>query len=212
MFKTLTAYLLLMTALLLNPAAWADDGPPSKRPLFLFFFVHDDVKETDVGRLAKEYIEWFVKDLEGFTDRRVQLQFVRHTPGMTDFGYKGDDLNAILANFNKRVDHYMNKENLPRNGTTKYLLLTQAMINSSTLGIAGVKGYAGIASLEAYTAVAHELGHMLGGDHEDAKVLYRGGWWCETNMIGARNTLRANCYLYSDENRQRIVAHLNEYP
>ncbi|QHF01094.1 hypothetical protein N015_01190 [Pseudomonas asturiensis] len=213
MLKLFTRSLLLITALalLLNQAALAENTP-SKRPLFLFMFLHDDVKETDINRLAQDYITWFVKDLESFTGRRVQLEFIRNVPTLTDFAYKGDDLTRTSLAFRNAVDRYTDAKNLPHNPTTKYMLLTQDMLNSETGGYALVKGYSAIASLQNYSTIAHELGHMLGGTHEAGQVLYRGGWWCETNMVAVRNTLRANCYTYSDENKQQIAANLSEHP
>ncbi|SHN30184.1 hypothetical protein SAMN05216593_12615 [Pseudomonas asturiensis] len=211
MLKAFTRSLLLITALLLNQAALADELL-TKRPLFLFLFVHDDIKETDINRLAKDYVTWFVKDVESFTGRRVQLQFIRNVPTLTDFAYKGDDLNKTSLDFKNTVDRYTLAKNLPKNATTKYMLLTQDMLNSKTGGVAIIKGYTAIASLQTYSAAAHELGHLLGGTHEAAQVLYRGGWWCETNLVAERNTLRANCYTYSDENKKLIAANLGEHP
>ncbi|MCF9017650.1 hypothetical protein V2I68_04170 [Pseudomonas viridiflava] len=211
MLKIVTGSLLLIAALLMGQSALAD-GPAAKRPLFLFLFLHDDVREHDLERLAKDYITWFVKDLESFTHRRVQLEFIRHVPTVTDFAYKGDDLDRISLDFRNRVDQYINARNLPNNPTTKYMLLTQDMINREVGGVALIKGYTAIASLATYNATAHELGHMLDGTHEAAEVLYRGGWWCETNMLAVRNQVRANCYIYSNENKRRIEAHLSQYP
>ncbi|MBA1232357.1 hypothetical protein G7013_22165 [Pseudomonas viridiflava] len=211
MLKTLTRSLLVIATLLLGQMALADDST-SRRPLFFFLFLHDDVKETDTERLVTHYFAWLVKDLESFTGRRVHMQFLRGIPTLTDFAYKGGDSDAIYGAWKQRVDQYLNAQNLPRNGTTKYLLVTQDKIDSSTLGFTVDKGYTGIASLDTYTAAAHELGHMLGGTHELAKVLYRDGWWCETNLVAVRQVVRANCYVYSDKNKQRIAANLSEYP
>jgi len=211
MLKTVTGSLLLIVALLLGQSALADDSTP-KRPLLLFLFLHDDVRETDLNRLAKDYMTWFVNDLESFTGRRVQLEFIRKVPTLTDFAYKGDNLEKISVDFKHRVDQYIDARNLPHNPTTKYMLLTQNMINREVGGVAIIRGYTAIASLTTYNATAHELGHMLDGTHEAAEVLYRGGWWCETNMLEVRNQIRANCYVYSNENKRRIEAHLSQYP
>ncbi|MEE4343150.1 hypothetical protein V2J66_16120 [Pseudomonas alliivorans] len=217
MLITHARYLLLIAIFSFCQPARADHGDhvdhaTAKRPLFLFLLVHDDVQERNNERLAHDYFSWLVKDLESFTDRRVVLEFVRNVPGLTDFSYRGEQLDAIWKPWQHHIDQYLDRNNLPRNGTTKYVLLTQDRINSSILGFTIANAYTGIASLETFTAPAHELGHMFGGTHESAEVIYRNGWWCETNLIEARNSLRANCYAYSDENRARITEYLSQFP
>ncbi|PBQ08125.1 hypothetical protein CCL07_08140 [Pseudomonas congelans] len=210
MFKTIARSLLLVAAFTLSLAALADNA--SKRPLFFFLFIHDDVKETDDARLAEEYFSWLIKDLESFAGRRVHLQFIRNIPDVTDARYKGENLDQTYIAWKNRLNQYLNEKNLPLNGTTKYLLVTQDKMNSGTLGFATLGGYTGIASLETFTAPAHELGHMLGGTHELAEVIYHKAWWCETNLVDTRKNIRSNCYFYSDKNKEKIAANLSEFP
>ncbi|MDU8456397.1 MULTISPECIES: hypothetical protein [Pseudomonas syringae group] len=210
MFKTIAKSLLLIAAFALSQAALAEGD--SQRPLFLFLFIHDDVKETSNERLTEDYFTWLIKDLESFTGRRVHLQFVRNVTDVTDVEYKNDNLDQTYAIWKGRLNQYLSEQNLPKNGTTKYLLLTQSKLNSGTLGFATLNGHTGIASLATFTAPAHELGHMLGGTHELAEVIYKGGWWCETNLVATRQSIRANCYVYSDKNKQKIAANLSEFP
>ncbi|MCD5995386.1 hypothetical protein KDX38_17580 [Pseudomonas sp. CDFA 602] len=215
MFKAIATSLLMAVTLSLCHGVLANDlpdGPPSKRPLFFYLVIHDDLPQAKIDSLVENHFAWLIKDLESFTGRRINLEFIRNAPALTDFSYKGDDTDQLSALWKKQVDQYMNTHNLPRNHTTKYLLLTNNSINSKVMGFAIDKGYAGIASLETYPAPAHELGHMLGGHHDSAEVLYQNGWWCETNLMPTRVNLRANCYVFSDENKQRIAAHLSEYP
>ncbi|MDU8502608.1 hypothetical protein RYB01_25955 [Pseudomonas syringae] len=207
MFKTIASSLLLIATFTLCQAALADDT--SKRPLFFFLLIHDDVKETSDERLTQDYFAWLIKDLESFTDRRVHLQFVRNVPDVTDFQYKNENTDQTYGAWRSEINQYLKEQNLPINGTSKYLLVTQSKMNSTT---AGFNGNTGIASLETFTAPAHELGHMLGGTHELAEVIYKGGWWCETNLVATRQFVRANCYVYSDKNKQKIAANLSEFP
>ncbi|KPY74667.1 hypothetical protein ALQ00_05091 [Pseudomonas syringae pv. tomato] len=210
MFKTIARTLLLIATFTLCQAALADDT--SKRPLFFFLLIHDDVKETSDERLVEDYFAWLIKDLESFTGRRVHLQFIRNVPDVTDFQYKNENTDQTYGAWRSEINQYLKEQNLPINGTSKYLLVTQSRMNSTTAGFATLGGNTGIASLETFTAPAHELGHMLGGTHELAEVIYKGGWWCETNLVATRQSIRANCYFYSDQNKQKIVANLSEYP
>ena len=190
----------------------AADQRPSKNPLFFYIFVHDDIAPKDRSNLHKNHFEWLQKDLESFTGRRVRLQFIENTAPWTNFRYQGDDLNKTLSDWTKLASQYRSGHNLPVNGLGKYLLLTQNRLNSYTGGVAGFNHHAGIASTTSYPAPAHELGHMLGGTHEAAEVIFKDGWWCETNIVAVRNPLRANCYVFSDMNKQQITARLSEWP
>ncbi|CAM3458233.1 hypothetical protein BZK31_12595 [Pseudomonas floridensis] len=202
---------LLIAALLSGQVAQAEDSP-SRRPLFLFLLLHNDIEETSTARIAEDYLIWLVKDLESFTGRRVQLQFISDVPGVTDFAYKSTDSDAIYNAWRQRADQYINARNLPRNGTTKYLLLTQEAMDSNTLGLSAPGSHTGMASLGYVSTAAHELGHMLGGTHESAEILYRGAWWCETNLVAVHQSYRQYCKVYSDENKRRIAEDLSQYP
>ncbi len=202
--------LFMLTLMIMQPVA--ADPPASKRPLFFYVFIHDDIATEDRGDLHKTYFQWLRKDLESFTGRRVQLQFIEHSAPWTNFSYKGEDLDKTLAQWTELASQYRDEHNQPVNALGKYLLLTQSKLNSSAASATSIDHYAGIASTTFYTAAAHVTGHMLGGTHEAAEVLYKGGWWCETNLVALRNPLRANCYVYSDKNKEQIAAQLNQWP
>lgn len=182
----------------------------AKRPLFLYIFVHDDIALKDRAALHKDYFEWMQKDLESFTGRRVSLQFIENKAPMTSFRYQSENDTQTLTDWAALVEKYQRTNNLPQHGTAKYLLLTRNNLNEYTLGISSTS--VAIASTQTYTAPAHEIGHMLGGTHEAAEVLYRNGWWCETNIVAVRYPTRANCYIYSDKNKQQIAARLSSEP
>lgn len=204
--------LILTLSFVIAAAPATAEENPTKLPLFFYVFLHDDIPQAERENIAKDYFSWLRKDLESFTGRRVYLELIHNTAPLTGFRYQGEDLNTILADWTRQVDGYRGKNNLPLNIRSKYLLLTKSKINDYTLGIAGQKHFAGIASLGSYPAAAHEIGHMLGGTHEASEVLYKSGWWCETNLIPSRVNLRANCYHYSDKNKEAIAAYLSESP
>ncbi|MBI6719388.1 hypothetical protein [Pseudomonas syringae] len=211
MLKKYTSGLLLLCALALSHTAWANDNA-SRQPLTLYLVLHDDLSHHNTLELLQDYFAWLIKDLESFTDRYVQLAFIRDVPGLTDFAYQNDNVDETYYAWKNTMDRYVIDNDMERNATTKYLLLTQNKINSKTLGASEDKSYTGIASLETFAIPAHELGHMLGGTHEAAEVLYKGGWWCQTNIIESHEKIRSNCYVYSDANKQIMAEHLNRFP
>ncbi|WP_397450642.1 hypothetical protein [Pseudomonas sp. NA-150] len=209
-FRKSTLTLLMFLSLFTASISAAEQ--PSKQPLFFYVFIHDDIPSHKRESLRKDYFAWLLKDLEGFTGRRIYLEFIEHRAPLTGFRYQGEDLNSTLNDWTQQVNDYRISKNLPNNIRGKYLLLTYNNINEYTLGVTRLKHHAGIASLGTYPAAAHEIGHMLGGTHEAAEILYKGGWWCETNLTATRFSLRANCYHYSDKNKQAIAAYLSESP
>ncbi|WP_297839215.1 hypothetical protein [Pseudomonas sp.] len=206
---TFLRYILtLTTALIFSAAVNAADTKALKEPLLVQVFIHDDVS-LDLETINRNYFSWMVKDLESFTQRKVHLRFLKNTPGLTDFAYHGENIDSILWLWKVAVHNYITRHNLPQNKFRKYLLLTDRVIKSGTLGIADAdKKVAGIASLSSYNVPAHELGHLLGGTHDAAKILYR-PWPCETNLDSHRTVGFALCYVYSDENKRLIADYLN---
>ncbi|MBI6854445.1 hypothetical protein YA0002_16845 [Pseudomonas cichorii] len=209
-FKKLSG--ILGALLLINLLAICTSEAQEKRPLFLYVFLHDDIPAAERTNLKKDYFSWMIKDLESFTGRRVYLDIIDKKSELSSFRYQTDDLKRGQNEWIRLVNRHLQANNLPLNGTTKYLLLTRYAINETTLGYTSDKHHTAIASLKTYTAAAHEIGHMLGGSHENSEVLFRGGWWCETNITPTREQIRTNCYVYSDKNKKIIAEHLNQFP
>ncbi|MGV8916823.1 MAG: hypothetical protein ACOH2R_03305 [Pseudomonas sp.] len=213
MLTTLNKFTLILVILIsLFTAQVSANEKADKMPLFFYVFIHDDIPLHERDTLRQDYFTWLLKDLESFTGRRVYLELIQNSGPLTSFRYQGEDLYSMLDDWTKLVNVYRNSNNLPINIRSKYLLLTKSPINNHALGYAGFKYPTGVASLGSYPAAAHELGHMLGGVHEAAEVLFKNGWWCETNLVATRVPLRANCYHYSDENKKAIAAYLSESP
>ena len=208
--RTLTLILSALLFIIISPAS--ADEKLTKLPLNFYVFLHDDIPQAQRENISMDYFSWLRKDLESFTHRRVYVNFVHNVAPLTEYAYQGGNLTNILSGWSDSVKNYADKNNLPINRRTKYLLLTNEKINGQTLGIAGQQHYAGIASLGSYPAAAHEIGHMLGGTHDHSEVLYKDGWWCETNIFPTRVGVRANCYHYSDKNKEAIAAYLSELP
>lgn len=188
--------------------------PTTKFPLFLNVFIHDDIPHAARANLRRDYFAWLLKDLESITGRRIYLELIENYPPLTNFKYKGDNHDASVKAWAEHATGYANSKNLPWSPRTKYLLLTNSKLNSATVGAALPRQHAGIASLETYIAPAHELGHMFGATHENAETLLTKGWPCGTNMSAKSNPsrLKANCYLFSDANREAIRAYLSQTP
>lgn len=182
-----------------------------KRPIFIYAFVHDDVTLPQ-SQIFHEHFLPLIKELESVTGRRVSVQFLSNLPSYTDFAYKDDDNKTAYQNWLTRAIHYRNEHNLPDKRTTKFILLTQQALNEKTAGLAGNGQEAAIASLKSKINVGHEIGHTLTAAHENYEVFYRGGWWCESYMTSSPNSLYSNCNTYTDANREKLRAYLNNVP
>lgn len=185
--------------------------PLEKMPIFIHAFIHDDIAEPQ-SEIYKKHFLPMVKEIEGVTGRRVSVQFIRHQPTYTDFAYENSDEQATYQSWNKLAIQYRDKQNLPYQRTTKFLLLTNKSLNSRVGGIAGIGQQTGIASLKSTIIVGHEVGHMLDASHENSEVLFRGAWWCESYMVPSPNLLTTNCDIYTNANRERISAFLRDAP
>jgi len=205
------ATLLLIMLGMLWQCAFADQTP-QKRPIFLTVLLHDDIPQAEREHIRRDYFVWLLKDLESFTGRRVYLDFIERTGPLTAIDYQGRHEENTLRDWTRLVDQYIAKHNKPQFITHKYLLLTRNKISAKTLGLTKPGHYAAIASMATYTAAAHEIGHMFGGTHEASEVIYKVGWWCETKITPTRLNLRANCYLYSAQNKKLMLDYLNKAP
>jgi hypothetical protein len=188
-------------------------------PIRLNVVVHNDIPAPLRARLEADYLQPWVKEMESLSGRRVELRFSEAVPELSDLDYRTPfrhDANRVITQGNvtfwsKQRDgnwnHRLDKTLVLVNGT----YVPQDPSLPELVGEATFQGMAGWASLRTYSAAGHELGHMFGATHENAKLLFN-GWFCETYTYPARANVRSNCYRYSDKNREAIRAYLSEAP
>jgi hypothetical protein len=195
-----------------KPALQPFEAPNvSKHTIFINTFIHDDVKEPQ-SQIFEKFFLPLIKEIEGFTGRRVSIQFIRNLQPYTNFVYENEDHQATANKWKVLALKYRNEKNLPYNKTTKFLLVTKNQLNNQAAGIAGAGQQFGIASLIRELYVGHEIGHMLDASHENGELLYRSGWWCDSYMMPAPTYLTSACHVYTNANRQRISAFLSDAP
>lgn len=180
-------------------------------PIVLTLFIHDQLDPREVAGMGPDYMEWFIKEVTHITGRRVSVIRITRTPGMTDLGYRQEDGMHAMSEWHKRVLDYIETHNLPLSTKRhKYILVTRHNLAKDVLGMSfGSRGVA-IASLKAYNTIGHEVGHLLGATHENAETSFAHGLPCRTLMYPEHTALIANCYVFSDKNRQAIVDYMND--
>lgn len=199
--KRLALLLVLLGALHLTPAAAA-------RSLVVTVYLHDELADLGEHTIRADYFDHWLKEMRSFTHHPIELIFRRRVPDITDIDYQGLSSKDILGRFTQEIGYL--RDIPPFSHMRKHLLLTRGVYDRSGLnynaGLASYKGTTAIASLDAYSAPAHELGHLLSATHEDAELKFN-GWVCET-YTHPRVPLRSNCYRYSDANRANIADYL----
>lgn len=190
----------LATASMLALSLVAGQAAASPNPLLVQIFVHQDVRES-TDSLEYNYLAHWAKAMKNMTGREVRFEYITEANAITTMNYKHEDPSVPLAALEALYYQYRDAHEDERDGSLQWqLLLTRDAMNDRTGGAARGQGVIGIASLLAYSFPAHELGHMLGATHEDAQA-----GWCDTYMVPARNTFKAQCYRYSEANEQRIA-------
>lgn len=209
---TLLLCLLFATTVQAGPQKPGPDNVDSESgpPIVLTLFLHDQLDPMEIAGLGPDYLEWFIKELTQVTGRRVNVVSLRHIPGVTDFGYRqGDELKA-MSDWRLQVVNYIEANNLPLSTQRhKYLLITRHNISAETLGIAYTNSGVAIASIKAYSTIGHEIGHMLGATHEKSETRFASGLPCRTLMYPEHTALFANCFVFSDANRQAVHEYVN---
>ena len=172
--------------------------------LHIWLYMHEDLSDINLLDFEKDYLSHLKEELHSICD--FEIRFIiqsTHTPGVSDLDYKiGNE--AALEQLVEGLRTVPRSES----GLDKFLLVTRENLQFANPGIAQIGGHAGIASITVYQAIAHELGHMLGTEHEDADTYYD-GWWKESYTTAERNPLRGNAYRYSDRNRDNIKRYLD---
>jgi len=178
----------------------------------IHMFVHHDVTNLMTREAVHAgYVAWWLADaLRVLPFARIDVRYHPPIQGMSDIPYMHGH---ILLEWMDLVRRWAGDEDIDESHLRKYVLVTLAAPAPGVGGVAWQGGNAAVASIAGrYRILAHELGHMFGATHAAAEVQYRGGWWCESNMLATASVFRSNCYRYSAENERRIRRYAIEIP
>jgi len=186
----------------------------AKQPLTLNVFIHEDLSSHSRLGLYTTHFSWFSDEIQTLSGRKISISMFTpsEAKNLSGFDYKQVSAGDSLDAWAEKLRSHFGPELLEDSHTrfNKYLLLTRDNINRSTMGIAQLKGYAGISSIRSNMVPAHEAGHMFGATHEDSETLYN-GWWSETIMTDSEfSPLRSDANRFSDKNRENIRNYLDK--
>ncbi|KPY97456.1 Uncharacterized protein ALO43_04680 [Pseudomonas tremae] len=191
--------LLTLAIFLYLPFASADE--PN---LGLFVIMHDQLTQRERAELKESYLPSLLAQLHDITGRRTTVTFIKDEPGLTNFHYRGDNLEKLLYTLFQASIEYANAKNLPRPSERhKYVLVTSNKINGVTHGVAATNYHVAVTSLKDDNTLAHEVGHLFGAEHEDAT-----GFPCQTIMWGNASTSIIPCHYFSKANKALIRSYV----
>lgn len=195
----------LLLALLLVLQA---PGAQAARSLVINVYLHDDLSGMSNQQLHDDFFQHWLDEMRTFSKTPIEIVLRRNVRGITDTVYENTSSSQLLEQFTEAV--HQQDPQPPFSFLNKHLLMTRNSYDHSGLnynaGLAYFKQNTAIASIAAYSAPAHEIGHMLGATHEDAALKFN-GWICET-YTHPRVPARSNCYRYSDKNRTSILEYI----
>lgn len=185
------------------------------RSVKLNIFVHDDIKDyMTPAQIHAGYVAWWLSDAIGSALPFVRFDVSYHAfvEGITNIPYMHS---RALQDWTHIARSWAEAEDIDFDDThlNKFMLVTLLDPQPGVTGIAWQEGNAALSAITGrYRIVAHELGHLFGATHDNAKLAFRWAWYCESNMYPAASAFRANCYTYSDENMRRMRAYIVEGP
>ncbi|POG04972.1 hypothetical protein BGP84_18940 [Pseudomonas putida] len=198
--RFLAALTFNITMALQAAPAWA------AKSLIVTLYPHDELGDISDNKIRQDFVQPWLNEMRELSNHSIEVIFKRNIAGITDIRYREMSPEDTYRTFSNATP--------PQFSGQKSVLLARNTFGlnregTDTLGLAKLGYPDGIASLATYTALAHELGHMMNATHKAAELRYN-PWRCETYVFPLRNSLRSNCYRYSDENRASISSYLNE--
>ncbi|WP_438866787.1 reprolysin-like metallopeptidase [Pseudomonas sp. L1(2025)] len=215
------------------PTAIAENEKKPLRPIKLHIILHQDLefntweflsdlyfkqsfKIYTFASIKKDYFSWVIDEIEQSSGRTVELIEIKKesAPELYKFKYHSDTTLDSSTRWVNAVTEYLNKTSQTTSPLDKFILLTRHIpVPSVAQGFANkIGGQFAIATLRDYKVAAHEIGHMLGADHDAAEIIYN-GWWNETTMSTPDefSGFRLNAYRFSDSNREAIKTYLSQF-
>lgn len=215
------------------PVVTPKSKPTSLQPIKLHFILHQDlngrlpVRASDLlfkfffssptASTAKEaFFSWLATELENISGRKVELIEIEKeiAPELYTFNYMSKSHDDAIHRWKEAVTQFLKRTSQSTSPLDKFTLLTyHPVVASSILGVADrTGGQFAIASTVEYRITAHEIGHMLGAEHDAGEIIYD-GWWSETTMrpFDEDSPYRTASHRFSDKNRALIKTYLSQF-
>ncbi|WPN54003.1 hypothetical protein QMK52_07575 [Pseudomonas sp. P9_2] len=215
------------------PTAIAENEKKPLRPIKLHIILHQDLefntwqflsdlyfkwslKTYTFASIKEYYFSWVIDEIEQLSGRTVELIEIKKesAPELYKFKYHSDTTLDASTRWVNAVTEYLNKTSQTTSPLDKFILLTRHIpVPSEARGFVNeIGGQFAIATLQNYRTAAHEVGHMLGAEHDAGEIIYN-GWWNETTMHvnDEFSVLRLNAYRFSDRNRETIKTYLGQF-
>jgi hypothetical protein len=119
--------------------------------------MHDQLTQYERAELGENHLKPMLSQLEEITGRRTVVTIIQNEPGLTNFGYRAEELEEPLRRLHSESIKYADAKNLPRPSERhKYVLVTSNKFNGTVHGIAAVNFHVAMASLKNYNTLARD--------------------------------------------------------
>ncbi|QWT20372.1 hypothetical protein KPL74_21845 [Bacillus sp. NP157] len=204
--QSLGGVALLLAAALGGPSLARGETRPGG--IDVFVYVHDEIGASD-ERLRKRHFAPWLKEMQRLLpERRVEVHLRRDIPGITDIAY--GKIGALFAwrNALEASPPPGETPGLRTPGRYNLLLVKRRWVFPGAAGAAMLHGgpYAFASITQGPSVPAHELGHLLGADH-DAAARRQDGYLTQcASLMWPEARALPTCWGYSDTNASRIQA------
>lgn len=214
MNRSITALILTLTVSILPTSvvtAYAEQG---KNPIILTLFLHDELTSEDARDITRDYLPWFIRDLQSITGRTVEVKPVVKKPGITNYKYHLRTPWQVAYEWDQIIARHIVVNQLPRGELHKYVLITRKDLDINTSGIAyAIGGRSAVAALTHYQTLSHEIGHLFGATHSDGRFHWNAAPVpCVTIMYWAEVGIIPPCYRFSEKSADAIRNYLKAIP